>query len=775
MDRRDRHLTTARSISAWLLVSVMLLTAALACNLEIGADDTGPRRTPVPTVERPTVEILEPAEGQTFTQGQTISVRARASSSAGITLIELLVNNVRVASQPPAEAINPPELAVVLDYQAQQTGTLVLAVRAYSNAIVSQPAQRTVQVVGDLEPGDGGQGGDNTGGQVPVATATPYNPQCRARINTGLNFRTGPSTDFDIILTFSAGQEPPITGYADLPEGRWWQVLWGGQVGWISAAYATALGECGALRPAAVPATPTVAPTITPLPTQPGTTATPTLPDLQLSLLEAPTEVQLGPDGTVTERVLIRVTNNGGRTSAQFRLAVLLPDGSQRVYDVPGLNPNQEFQVPSEGVPVVLDTPGVARVLVTVDDQNVVAESNESNNQAYRDITVLPAPNTGGETGDTGSTGDTDDTGSADSSPADGGDTAADTPVIEPPPAQDPQPPADTGDTSPVVLAPITAANAGRVSELHTLLGHNGVIESVDFSPGGDTLITASRDGTVRLWDMVTYSERAMLTGHTDRVTGAVFSPDGTRAASSSWDGTVRIWDVGSGAELLSLPFGAEVDYVAFSPNGTQIAGGGLNGSGDGGLAGLVRIWDAATGTEIGSVETFGPVSGLAFLPTGELVVSTNDNDCNPEGGGTVELFTVGSANPAQTYTGHSGSLDSLATGLNGSIIAAGGQANLCSGAGRIFVWNTGGSLVTTLDLGVDTRVTGIAISPTGDLLVSSSMDGLVRIWDLSSGAQLATLSGHSNGALAVDLRPSGTLVASGGGGNTVRLWGTDS
>jgi len=44
--------------------------------------------------------------------------------------------------------------------------------------------------------------------------------------------------------------------------------------------------------------------------------------------------------------------------------------------------------VPSNGLTVTFTTPGVTRILVTVDDQNVVAESNEGNNQAYKDITV---------------------------------------------------------------------------------------------------------------------------------------------------------------------------------------------------------------------------------------------------------------------------------------------------------------------------------------------------------------------------------------------------
>jgi hypothetical protein len=368
--------------TAPVIAIVSMLLAVLACNLQIGGGTTVASETP--QVQRPTVEILSPPEGATFVRGQTVSVQARATAVSGVTLVELLANGIRVASQPPSE-LNPTSVDVVLDYKAEQAGTIILAVRAYSNAVVGLPAQRTIIVLPDTGP--------SLTQTVLPPSATPYNPQCRARVNAGgLRFRTGPGTEYDIISNFSAGQEPPITGYADRPDGRWWQVLWGGQLGWISSLYTTQLGDCSTIRPAVIPASPTPVPSVTPPPTQPGETATPTLPDLTLSLLEGPSEVTLGPDGTVQATYVIQVINIGGQTSGQFRMAVLKPDGTVAYFDVPGLNPGQTFFVPGGGLTVTFNSPGTARILVTVDDQNAVAESNELNNQAYKDITVLPAP-----------------------------------------------------------------------------------------------------------------------------------------------------------------------------------------------------------------------------------------------------------------------------------------------------------------------------------------------------------------------------------------------
>ncbi len=306
------------------IVIAVLIAAALACTLQVGGNNQRPAVSAIPTVDRPTVEIIQPADGARFSKGQTVTVSARATSSSGVTLVELLANGIRVASQPPAE-LNQTVVDVVIDYKAEQVGTVVLAVRAYSNDVVGQPAQRTITVLDQIGPGPGGAGTPQT---FFPPTSTPYNPLCRARVNAGgLRMRIGPGINYDVISNFNVGQEPPIVGYAQLPDGQWWQVSWGGQVGWTSAAYTTQLGDCSAIRPVVIPASPTPKPSDTPTPTVPGTTSTPTLPDLRLSMLEGVSNVQLGATGTAQAIYVIRVTNSGGRASSQFRIAVLKPDG----------------------------------------------------------------------------------------------------------------------------------------------------------------------------------------------------------------------------------------------------------------------------------------------------------------------------------------------------------------------------------------------------------------------------------------------------------------
>jgi WD40 repeat protein len=118
------------------------------------------------------------------------------------------------------------------------------------------------------------------------------------------------------------------------------------------------------------------------------------------------------------------------------------------------------------------------------------------------------------------------------------------------------------------------------------LIGHTDRILATDFSTDSQFLLTASADGTVRIWDIVSGEERRQLVAPNVRMQVATFSPDGRFVLTGSNDGMARLWDVATGEQIRI--FGGQhedgVTAVAFSPNGQRIA------TGDG--AGHIRIWD---------------------------------------------------------------------------------------------------------------------------------------------------------------------------------------
>ncbi|MGI9522548.1 MAG: Ig-like domain-containing protein [Hyphomicrobiaceae bacterium] len=201
------------------------------------------------------------------------------------------------------------------------------------------------------------------------------------------------------------------------------------------------------------------------------------------------------------------------------------------------------------------------------------------------------------------------------------------------------------------------------------------VMRRISFLPGDANLTSPGKARDSNVGDLDSHAVLQRLEGeHKDRVSAAAFSHDGQHAVTASWDGSVRLWQVDTGRPVAILEHDRAVRALAVSPVDSTIAVGSADGK--------VRLW-RPLGPDKRPKELAnqaGAIASLSFSRNGKQLISSCYWNCQ---GAPVRVWAMPSRHEQSDYS-EQNYVGATALGPNASLAATtGGDGSI------IHVWDT--------------------------------------------------------------------------------------
>lgn len=276
---------------------------------------------------------------------------------------------------------------------------------------------------------------------------------------------------------------------------------------------------------------------------------------------------------------------------------------------------------------------------------------------------------------------------------------------------------------------------------LQPLIGGSNYVYPLAVSADGETIVSSSYDGSIKLWHLSADRDRQLLNflggqpwssypsagsgsgqypnpnsekntgdsqpgtaklirslpGHNSGVSALAISPDGQTLASGGYDGTISLWNLVTGEMLRKFSgHSSTVKPITISPDGCFMATGSTDN--------ILKLWDINTGTTIRSFTLSDPPVAIAISPDGQTIACGSTE-------GIVNLWQISTGELKYQFPGHAGLVRSL------------------------------------------------SIAPDGQTLASSSTEKTIKLWDMTTGELRQTLTGHTDPMMALTVKPDGQTL----------------
>lgn len=260
-------------------------------------------------------------------------------------------------------------------------------------------------------------------------------------------------------------------------------------------------------------------------------------------------------------------------------------------------------------------------------------------------------------------------------------------------------------------------------------MGSNGV-STISINESGEWIAFGSKTlGQLLVYEWKSESYILRQQGHFDSMNALSYSPDGSRIVTASDDGKIKIWDIVSGFCLATFDeHQSSVTDIAFAKKGQVMFSSSLDGT--------VRAWDLI---RFRNFRTFTSTSRIQFSsvavdPSGEIVVAGSLDNFD------IQIWSVQTSQLLDQLSGHGGPISCLSFGLevNAKLASA-------SWDKTVRVWDIFGRSQASEPFDLTSECLSLAMRPDSKEVAVSTMDGKVSFFDIENGKMVREIDGKKD------------------------------